>query len=183
MSLSRQQRDTIGKCLHYAYANLEMTRWAMREGAKAYVNKHYRYRMRVYVAYRAGTRSPASLVRDDVEKLRRGDVCAYCGLAGRTASDHILPKSRGGPDSGDNIVRSCRSCNSRKGSKDLFEFYNSRQSGTFPPLFLVRTYLKLAISWAESSGIMSARLAETDLRRLPFRPDLLPGKFPLDMEG
>lgn len=182
MTLPRERRDTVGKCLHYAYANLEITRWAMREGARKYIAKHYRHRMWVYKAYQAGTRNPASLVRDDVEKLRRGDVCAYCGEVGRTTSDHILPKSRGGPDAGDNIVRSCRSCNSRKGSKDLFEFYDSQGSGEFLPLYFVRTYLKLAIGWAEKREIMGARLSEIDLTAFPFRPDLIPRKFPLDAE-
>src|SRR5690625_2346587 len=182
MTLPRARRDTVGKCLHYAYANLEMTRWAMNEGAKKYIRKHYRRRMWVYAAYRAGTRRPASLVRDDVEKLRRGDICAYCDTVGRTTSDHILPKSRGGPDTGDNIVRSCRSCNSRKGSKDLFECYATRGAEAFPPLFLVRTYLKLSIAWAGENSIMRTPLSEIELTSLPFRPDLIPGRFPLELQ-
>ena len=39
--------------------------------------------------------------------------CQYCGKPAENV-DHVLPKSRGGPHSWDNVVASCRPCNSRK---------------------------------------------------------------------
>lgn len=47
-------------------------------------------------------------------------VCAYCGgvFDDETLSkDHILPLSRGGPDSWMNTVAACKSCNSRKSNR------------------------------------------------------------------
>ena len=42
--------------------------------------------------------------------------CQYCG---RTAEnlDHVLPRSRGGDHTWENVVAACRPCNSRKGDR------------------------------------------------------------------
>jgi 5-methylcytosine-specific restriction endonuclease McrA len=51
--------------------------------------------------------------------LRRdGHKCQYCGLSGVTLTvDHIMPKSRGGEDSWENLVSACLRCNNVKGSQ------------------------------------------------------------------
>ena len=43
--------------------------------------------------------------------------CQYCGDKERLTMDHVLPKSRGGKDSWDNLVTACVPCNNRKGSR------------------------------------------------------------------
>jgi len=51
-------------------------------------------------------------------------LCMYCGDPVGTRGfelDHIIPKSRGGPDTYTNLVCSCRVCNGRKGDKTLDE--------------------------------------------------------------
>ena len=45
--------------------------------------------------------------------LRDGHKCGYCGKKGTTI-DHILPKSRGGKNTWENLVTACQSCNNRK---------------------------------------------------------------------
>jgi 5-methylcytosine-specific restriction endonuclease McrA len=52
--------------------------------------------------------------------LRDAHQCQYCGQKLPTRElnvDHVIPRSRGGPDSWENLVVSCRLCNLRKGSK------------------------------------------------------------------
>ncbi len=50
--------------------------------------------------------------------IRDGFRCAYCGANGnRLTVDHVIPRSRGGENSFENCVASCRECNTRKGSK------------------------------------------------------------------
>ena len=39
--------------------------------------------------------------------------CQYCGASAENI-DHVIPKSRGGSHSWENVVASCRPCNSRK---------------------------------------------------------------------
>nr|WP_313812038.1 HNH endonuclease [Glutamicibacter sp.] len=51
--------------------------------------------------------------------LRRdGFMCAYCGKAANTI-DHVVPRSRGGQNTWENLVAACLSCNSRKADKML----------------------------------------------------------------
>jgi len=55
-------------------------------------------------------------------------TCAYCGVEVDKQSvteDHVIPLSRGGNNSIDNIVPSCGHCNISKGNKSLLEFIYS----------------------------------------------------------
>lgn len=51
--------------------------------------------------------------------LRRdGHRCGYCGRAATTV-DHIVPRSRGGADTWENLVACCIRCNNSKGNRSL----------------------------------------------------------------
>lgn len=41
--------------------------------------------------------------------------CQYCGSRSSLTVDHVIPRSKGGPSSWENIVASCAPCNRRKG--------------------------------------------------------------------
>lgn len=62
----------------------------------------------VYVPYRAR----ATLSRRAVF-ARDAGACQYCGKAAENI-DHVLPRSRGGAHTWENVVASCRPCNARK---------------------------------------------------------------------
>ena len=51
--------------------------------------------------------------------LRRdGHKCVYCGKSDLALTiDHIIPKSKGGEDSWENLISACRRCNSKKGDR------------------------------------------------------------------
>ncbi len=51
--------------------------------------------------------------------LRDEFCCQYCGSKGDLTFDHVLPRSRGGITSWDNVVAACSPCNLRKGNKLL----------------------------------------------------------------
>ena len=55
---------------------------------------------------------------------RDGHTCQYCakkfGQVDLTF-DHVLPRSKGGPTSWENVVTACQSCNNKKGDKLLKE--------------------------------------------------------------
>jgi 5-methylcytosine-specific restriction endonuclease McrA len=48
--------------------------------------------------------------------------CAYCGDPSEHI-DHIVPRSRGGQDTLDNLVGACFGCNTSKGAKSLGKFF------------------------------------------------------------
>jgi len=43
--------------------------------------------------------------------------CQYCGVHGELTLDHVMPRSRGGEDSWENLVAACIRCNNRKGDR------------------------------------------------------------------
>jgi 5-methylcytosine-specific restriction endonuclease McrA len=49
--------------------------------------------------------------------LRDGFVCQYCGDADDLTFDHVVPRSRGGKTTWDNIVTACGDCNLTKGGR------------------------------------------------------------------
>lgn len=56
--------------------------------------------------------------------LRDRNTCQYCGVvlpASELTLDHVLPRSRGGTSSWENLVACCHSCNRRKGNRLLNE--------------------------------------------------------------
>ena len=70
-------------------------------------------RLRHYVRVPFGRRVPLNrktvFLRDDA-------VCQYCGRNAENL-DHVVPKSQGGTHTWENVVASCRRCNSRKGGR------------------------------------------------------------------
>lgn len=46
---------------------------------------------------------------------RDGWTCQYCGSRSNLTVDHVIPRSKGGNSSWENIVASCAPCNRRKG--------------------------------------------------------------------
>lgn len=76
------------------------------------------------------TRKPNSM-RDTQELLRSfvlqksGGYCWYCGIVlegNKWIVEHVIPRSKGGSNTPDNVVPSCRSCNSLKSNLTLDEF-------------------------------------------------------------
>ncbi|MBY0405022.1 MAG: HNH endonuclease [Cyanobacteria bacterium] len=43
--------------------------------------------------------------------------CQYCGKQNDLTIDHVMPRSRGGKDTWDNVVVACLRCNVKKGNK------------------------------------------------------------------
>ena len=50
---------------------------------------------------------------------RDGNKCQYCGSTRSLTIDHVIPRSKGGDDSWENLVVACASCNVKKGDKLL----------------------------------------------------------------
>jgi 5-methylcytosine-specific restriction endonuclease McrA len=70
----------------------------------------------------------STLTASDLKEIRdkAKGRCFYCRVKGPLALDHIIPISKGGPHSRDNVVMACRSCNSSKGPKDPMKFAKER---------------------------------------------------------
>jgi len=79
-----------------------------------------------YLQNASGIRITIEQWRDICERFN--NRCAYCGIHEEVlkiihnqnlSMDHVIPLSKGGKHIVENIVPSCRSCNSKKGTKIL----------------------------------------------------------------
>ncbi len=50
--------------------------------------------------------------------VRDGGRCQYCGDRAESI-DHVVPRSRGGPHTWENVVAACRRCNGRKRDRSV----------------------------------------------------------------
>ena len=109
--------------------------WPWQEAVKAVVLD----RVQIVAQYEATVRSqrseiriPSVVVLKDYIKpqkrvaftrfnlfLRDEFCCQYCGAKGDLTFDHVVPRSRGGVTSWENVVAACSPCNLRKGSRSL----------------------------------------------------------------
>lgn len=66
--------------------------------------------------------------------IRDDYTCQYCGSRSADLTiDHVVPRSRGGGHSWDNLVSACRACNHRKGGKTLLEARMRLRRDPFEP--------------------------------------------------
>jgi 5-methylcytosine-specific restriction endonuclease McrA len=79
------------------------------------------------IRLRAYVRIPYQAFRRKITRravfARDGWECQYCGRRGSLTMDHVVPRSKGGDTSWENVVACCATCNRRKGNMSV------RQSG------------------------------------------------------
>lgn len=76
------------------------------------------------------------LSRQNIFK-RDGNKCQYCGAVQDLTLDHVLPRSRNGKSSWENLVTACKSCNSKKGDYTPDEAKMPLVRPPFKPSFLM----------------------------------------------
>lgn len=53
------------------------------------------------------------------------NTCCYCGSVSNIEQDHLIPLSKNGEYSYNNIVPACKSCNASKGNRNFIEWYRN----------------------------------------------------------
>ena len=106
-------------------------------------------------------------IREYVKEREKEDVCIYCEKEKDLTLEHILPRSRGGPDTTDNAVFICKSCNSSKGDKRLYEWFGLENRYKIPRIAEGK-YLKLLHSLHKQNGTLNL----SDVPKLCPRCDL-----------
>lgn len=97
-------------------------------------------------------RTPRVTVRLTRRNLmfRDGHTCQYCGKRPPLRElniDHVLPRSRGGDDTWENLVTACRVCNLRKGWKTPEEANMHLARRPFRPKWSMTAQILLGSGW------------------------------------
>lgn len=85
----------------------------------------------IYMPYKGVILSRQNIFRRD------HNVCQYCGSKDDLTLDHVMPKSRGGRTTWDNLTTACRRCNSKKGDLTPEEANMPLKSKPFKPSFIM----------------------------------------------
>ncbi len=92
---------------------------------------------------------------------RDGHRCQYCGASAENI-DHVIPRSRGGAHAWDNVVASCRPCNTRKRDRLLEESgMHLRRHPTVPRerAWMLIAEGSMRSDWEPYLGVPSATLS------------------------
>jgi hypothetical protein len=173
--LAKKELSTVKELLFWSYANLAMAHTAVDRKQENYARFNYMIRAKLYKGLMDNTMNVRTIFDDEKIKILSGNQCSYCGSTENLALDHILPKKYGGKDVGENLVYACRACNSSKGKKDLMEWMSSKD--IFPPLMVLRRYLKLVIEYCVNNDLMECKIKEVE-QQLPFNLSFIPVNFP-----
>ena len=99
---------------------------------------------------------------------RDHNTCQYCGRAGGDLTiDHIIPRSRGGKTSWDNLATACRGCNSKKRNftpEEAGMLLQHKPRAPHPVELLVFPMTELPPSWED---FLPRAIPESPLRRPP----------------
>lgn len=76
------------------------------------------------------------LSRQNIFK-RDGNTCQYCGSKEHLTLDHVMPKSRQGRTSWDNLITACKFCNAKKGQLTPEEAGMPLMRKPFKPSFVM----------------------------------------------
>lgn len=168
------QPTTLGELIHWSYANLAMAHAAVTAKNENYGRVGYMIRSRLYKGLNSQTMTIGPLADDEKLKMVLPQACCYCARKDTLSVDHLIPSKKEGPNKGDNLVWACRSCNSSKSARDVLEWL--AEQNQFPPLLLLRRYLKLAREICLERGLMDTPISEAP--ELPFSPAAIPKTYP-----
>lgn len=93
--------------------------------------------------------SKVPLTRRNIYK-RDEYSCVYCGDSDRSqlTLDHVVPQSKGGKDTWENLVTSCSRCNSEKADLDIHEWGREHPNPRRPHyLMLMKTLDYIPVEW------------------------------------
>jgi hypothetical protein len=108
-------------------------------------------------------------IREYIREQEVSGRCIYCGSTDDLSVDHLIPRARGGPESGDNAVTACRSCNSSRGDKGIYEWFELGGRNDIPRI-VEGKYLKELYALHERKGTLNIGLGEIESLCKDCRP-------------
>jgi len=136
---------TIREEILYEYAKL-ISRSAYGSLERAFITERFK-------KLRNGEITISGTMREWEREQELPKVCVYCGSVADLTTDHLIPRSRGGDDSADNVVLACQSCNTSRGEKGVFEWLGLKEKDKLHRL-VAGKYLKQLLTLHEKVGTL-----------------------------
>lgn len=137
--------ETIHEEIFYEYAKL-ISRSAYGKIEYAFVAERFR-------RLRDGQITISGTIREWEREQELPHRCVYCKSSSDLTSDHLIPLNRGGDESADNVVAACRSCNTSRGDKGIFEWLGLESKDDLHRL-VAGKYLQQLLSLHEEVGTL-----------------------------
>lgn len=145
---------TVREIIYYQYAK-------MISASSGFGKTNYGMVMSKWKQLCSGEIQWSSAVREWLKEKEEPTKCIYCGEEKELTIEHILPRSCGGEDIADNVVMVCKSCNSSKGGKRLYEWRKLNEKDKHHRIAEGK-YLKYLYSLHEKQGTLDV----DDVRQL-----------------
>jgi len=94
---------------------------------------------------------------------RDDNLCLYCGgsfPASRLTRDHVVPRSRNGPDRWENVVTACRACNAQKGARTPAQWGRELIAVPYAPCYAEHLLLRNRAVRADQMAYLKARVRQ-----------------------
>jgi hypothetical protein len=115
---------------------------------------------------KSGQKTMSGTIREWQREHEFPRECVFCSSTENLQTDHLIPKSRGGTDSADNLVLSCRSCNASRNNKGVFVWLGLKEKDKLHRL-VAGKYLKELFELHERQGTLD--ISVTELQQLCAR--------------
>jgi hypothetical protein len=136
---------TIREEILYEYAKL-ISRSAYKSLQRAFITDRFK-------KLRDGEITISGTIREWEKEQELPKQCVYCGSMRDLTTDHLIPRSRGGDESADNVVLACQSCNASRGEKGIFAWLGLKEKDKVHRL-VAGKYLKQLLALHEQAGTL-----------------------------
>jgi hypothetical protein len=136
---------TVRDLLYWQYAKLI--------ARSAGFDKNYGFIMERFKKLQSGEVNWSGSIREYIKERDVTGECIYCGGKTGLSVDHLIPRSRGGSESSDNAVMACMACNSSRGDKGIYEWYELEGRNEVPRI-VEGKYLKELYALHERRGTL-----------------------------
>ncbi len=162
--------ETIRDLIYYQYAKVIARRaFASGDGVQA-KRSNYGFIKLKFRQLKSGQLSWSDITREDWQLVEAEKKCAYCGSESDLHREHIVPRSlRIKPECAScdaiqsihNQVIACGTCNGRKGTKGLYQFFRTtrpqeKKFYDFIPALVEKKYLKTIYQCHECAGTLGS---------------------------
>lgn len=136
---------TIREEIFYEYAKL-ISRSAYGTLQRAFITDRFK-------KLRDGEITISGTIREWEREQELPRECVFCKSTIDLTTDHLIPRNRGGDDSPDNLVSACKSCNTSRGDKGIFEWLGLEKKDNLHRL-VAGKYLKQLLQVHMAAGTL-----------------------------